>query len=91
MREANEITGGNSIYAPSMNLQAGQIHEATHLAKSLGAGSLLVLPGISGFDIMRELADDDELALPIMGHPSVLGAFVTPPGHGYCSCTSFSA
>jgi ribulose-bisphosphate carboxylase large chain len=82
VQEANEMTGGNCIYAPSMNLQAGQIHEAAHLAKSLGAGSLLILPGISGFDIMRELAEDDELALPIMGHPSVLGAFVTPPGHG---------
>lgn len=82
VQEANDITGGNCIYAPSMNLPAGQIHEAAHVAKSLGAGSLLILPGISGFDIMRELADDDELALPIMGHPSVLGAFVATPGQG---------
>ena len=82
VREANEITGRNCVYAPSMNLPADQIHEAAHVAKSLGAGSLLILPGISGWDIMRVLAEDDELALPIMGHPSVLGAFVTPPNHG---------
>lgn len=80
--EANAISGGNCVYAPSMNLQADQIHEAAHVAKALGAKSLLVLPGISGFDIMRVLAEDDELALPIMGHPSILGAFVTPPQHG---------
>lgn len=80
--EANEITGHNCIYAPSMNLPADQIHDAAHEAKQMGAKSLLILPGISGFDIMRVLAEDDELALPIMGHPSVLGAFVTPPSHG---------
>lgn len=82
VNEANAETGGHCVYAPSMNLPAGRIHEAAHLAKSLGAGSLLILPGISGFDIMRELAEDDELALPIMAHPSVLGAFVTSPHQG---------
>jgi ribulose-bisphosphate carboxylase large chain len=82
VREANEMTGRHCVYAPSMNLPADLIHEAAHEAKALGAGSLLVLPGISGWDIMRVLAEDDALALPIMGHPSVLGAFVTPPGHG---------
>jgi ribulose-bisphosphate carboxylase large chain len=82
VREANEITGGRCVYAPSMNLPAGNIVEAAHEAKALGAGALLVLPGISGFDMMRTLADDDELALPIMGHPSLLGSLTTSVDHG---------
>ena len=56
VKEANEITGKNCAYAPSLNLPFDQIHEAAHTAKKLGAGSLLVLPGISGFDSLRTLA-----------------------------------
>ena len=62
--EANAATGGRAVYMPSMNVPAPEMQERAHLAKSLGAGALLALPGISGFDAMRALADDDELALP---------------------------
>jgi ribulose-bisphosphate carboxylase large chain len=82
VREANEITGHNCLYAPSMDLPADEMVDAAHEAKALGATSLLVLPGISGFDAMRALAEDDDLALPIMGHPAVLGTFVTPENFG---------
>ena len=37
-------------------------------------------------DLMRALADDDDLALPIMSHPSFSGSYVLNPesgiGHG---------
>eukprot|EP00976_Prorocentrum_cordatum_P117503 1196317-Prorocentrum_minimum.AAC.1 len=34
-----------------------------------GAGAVLMLPGITGFDVMRMLAMDDEFNLPILCHP----------------------
>lgn len=37
----------------------------------------MVAPGLIGFDLMRELADDDSIALPIMTHPALQGSFVT--------------
>ena len=80
--EANEATGGKSVYAPSLNLPFDQIVEAAHTAKDLGAGALLVLPGITGFDSMRLLAADDSLALPIQGHPAMLGSLVTSKFEG---------
>jgi len=80
--EANEVTGGKSVYAPSLNLPFDQIVEAAHTAKDLGAGALLVLPGITGFDSMRLLAADDSLALPIQGHPAMLGSLVTSKFEG---------
>lgn len=80
--EANAATGGRAVYMPSMNVPAPEMQERAHLAKSLGAGALLALPGISGFDAMRALADDDELALPIMSHPSMLGSLMVSPGQG---------
>ena len=82
VNEVNEKSGGNCLYAPSLNLPFNQIHGAAHRAKELGAGALLVLPGISGFDSLRVLAEDDSLALPIQGHPSLLGSFVTSKSEG---------
>jgi ribulose-bisphosphate carboxylase large chain len=82
VREANEVTGGKSVYAPSLNLPFDQIVDAAHTAKDLGAGALLVLPGITGFDSLRLLAADDSLALPIQGHPAMLGSLVTSKYEG---------
>ena len=77
VQDANAITGGNSAYAPSLNLPFDQLHDAAHTAKELGAGALLILPGITGFDSLRTIAEDDSIALPIQGHPAMLGSLVT--------------
>lgn len=72
--DAAERSGSKSRYMPVLNVPTAQIHDAAYAAKAAGAGALLVLPGISGFDAMRALAEDDDLALPIMSHPSFLGS-----------------
>ena len=82
VNEANEKTGGKSVYAPSLNLQFDQIVDAAHTAKELGAGALLILPGITGFDSLRKIAADDSIALPIQGHPSMLGSLITSQSEG---------
>jgi len=82
VNEANEQAETNALYMPSLNVPADRIHDAAHEAKSIGARALLVLPGVSGFDAMRTLADDDSLALPIMAHPSFLGSNVVNPDQG---------
>jgi ribulose-bisphosphate carboxylase large chain len=82
VREANEATGGRSVYAPSLNLPFDQIVDAAHTAKELGAGALLILPGITGFDSLRIIAADDSIALPIQGHPSMLGSLITSQSEG---------
>lgn len=51
-------------------------------AKNLGASGLLVAPGLTGFDAMRTLRSDDEIALPIASHPSMLGTLVDRGGGG---------
>ncbi len=82
VKEANEASGGKSLYAPSLNLPFDQVVDAAHTAKDLGAGALLVLPGITGFDSLRLLAADDSLAIPIQGHPAMLGSLVTSKSEG---------
>lgn len=76
VRQANREVGSRSIYVPAINAPAGQVVSRARAAKEAGAGGLLVLPGLSGFDTMRALAEDDALDLPIMAHPAFLGANV---------------
>lgn len=82
IQEANEITGGNSVYVPSLNMPFDQVIDASHTAKDLGAGALLVIPGITGFDSLRVIAADETLSLPILGHPAMLGSLVTSKDSG---------
>lgn len=82
VQSTNEKYGTHCLYAPSLHLPADEILDAAREAKRLGATSLMVLPGIAGFDALRMVAEDDSIALPIMGHPSMLGSFVTSREHG---------
>lgn len=80
--EAAAAAGTRSVYMPSLNVPADRLLDAAHFAKEHGAGALLVLPGLTGLDSMRMLADDDSLGLPIMSHPSFLGAHVVNSAQG---------
>ena len=80
--KANKETGYNCVYVPNITAPADQIMDKARFAKNAGAGALMIAPGLSGFDIMRQLADDDELALPILNHPAFQGMSVTSPDNG---------
>ncbi len=75
--KANRKTGGQSIYIANITAPHQEVMQRAHIAKEAGAGGLMVAPGIIGFDLMRELADDEDICLPIMTHPALQGSFVT--------------
>jgi ribulose-bisphosphate carboxylase large chain len=81
--QANTQTGWRCQYMPNVTAPADQVLERAHFAKAHGAGSLLVCPGLTGFDSLRQLAEDDSLALPIASHPSFYGSLVTSPQNGF--------
>ena len=80
--EIDASSDHHSVYMPALNVPANQLVAAAHQAKEWGAGALLVLPGLTGFDSLRMLAEDSELNLPIMSHPSFLGSTVVNPQQG---------
>lgn len=82
VNKANGETGFACRYFPSLTASPEQMISSAILAYNCGAGGLLVSPGIVGFDVMRMLADSDQINLPIMSHPALQGAFVTDPNHG---------
>jgi ribulose-bisphosphate carboxylase large chain len=79
VRRANDQTGLNAVYMPSINAPQALLEERMRVALDAGAGGLLVLPGITGFDHMRDLANRSDVGVPIMGHPALLGGFVSSP------------
>jgi ribulose-bisphosphate carboxylase large chain len=77
VQRANRETGRRSIYVANITAPHSEVMKRARTAKGVGAGGLMVAPGIIGLDLMRELAEDDSIALPIFTHPALQGSFVT--------------
>lgn len=82
VQKANQQSSRISLYAPNVTAPGDQLFERAYFAKQAGAGALLVSPGLVGFDRMQALADDEQIALPVLYHPTFLGSFVTSPLNG---------
>lgn len=82
VERANRETGSKCIYAPNVTGPADRFFERARSAVRSGAGGLLVSPGLVGLDAMRCLADDPDVGVPILSHPTYHGSFVTWPDNG---------
>lgn len=79
---ANRETGQRCLYVPHVSSTADGTLQRALFARQAGAGGVMVCPGLTGFDTMRLLADDDRLDLPIIAHPALIGSFTTSPTSG---------
>jgi ribulose-bisphosphate carboxylase large chain len=77
VQKGSRETGQPCLYIPNITAPHSEVMKRARIAKQAGAGGMMVAPGLIGFDLMRELADDDSLALPVLTHPALQGSFVT--------------
>ena len=82
VRAANDRYGTRALYMPCVNAPLEELGSRVELALQSGAGGLLVLPGIVGYDLIRYLASRADGGVPVMAHPSMLGALVLDDSHG---------
>jgi ribulose-bisphosphate carboxylase large chain len=82
VHRANGENGGHSLYLANVTGPVDEFVDRARFAKRHGAGGFLFSAGLTGFDAMRRLADDDSIALPILLHPAFLGFFTTSPSEG---------
>jgi ribulose-bisphosphate carboxylase large chain len=75
VRKANGETGGYSIFVPNITAPHGEVLARAAQAKALGAGGLLISPGLTGFDAMGSVAEADHIGLPVFAHPAFLGSY----------------
>lgn len=81
IRRANEETGHRTLYFPTFSPTRDYRDELAALADA-GATGILAMPGVDGFQLLRDLSTDPDIALPVLAHPSFLGAFVADGTHG---------
>jgi len=79
---ARSTTGRPCLYLPNVTGPSDEIERRARAAVDAGAGGLVVSPGLVGFDAMRRMADDADLAVPIFSHPALLGSFTVSPRQG---------
>jgi ribulose-bisphosphate carboxylase large chain len=79
---ANRETGRTCLYFPHVGWSGSGLRSRCLAAKQAGAGGLLIAPGLTGFDALRETAADDAIALPILSHPALLGSFIVHADSG---------
>lgn len=77
---ANDEYGMNAQYLPSLNVPLSELTDAINFCEQIGAGGVLVLPGVSGMDVLAHVAKQCDL--PLMAHPSFLGSYVLNPDQG---------
>ena len=80
--EASAKTGHRTLYMPNITAAPRLLRQRAELAREVGAGGVVVAPGLTGFPVMSELAADDSLALPILCHPAWLGSHIRTPTTG---------
>ena len=80
--KANRETGRHCLYVPHVSAPWDVMRQRALFAKQVGAGGLLVSPGVTGFDAVRSLAGDDGLSLPILTHPGMLGSYMVSEDSG---------
>lgn len=79
---ANQETGQRCLYVPNVSGPHETLAARVRFARRAGAGGLMLAPGLVGFDALRQVAADDEVALPLLMHPALLGTFLTTPETG---------
>jgi 2,3-diketo-5-methylthiopentyl-1-phosphate enolase len=82
LQEVYEETGHRTLYAVNLTGRTSQLKEKARKAAELGADLLLFNVFSYSLDVLQELREDNEIALPLMAHPAVSGAFTSSPVFG---------
>lgn len=76
INRASARRGRSCLYFPHISGALDVMRQRVAQAKAFGATGILVAPGLTGFDALRALVVDGDVALPIASHPAMLGAIV---------------
>lgn len=87
--KASRQTGKRCLYAPHVSGPWPMLFDRASLAQNVGAGALLLCPGLIGFDALSSLARLPSLSLPLIAHPDFLGSHFVNPASGIAPAVLF--
>lgn len=80
--KANEEKGEKTLYAVNVTADLPEVLKNAERAIEPGANCLLVNYLATGFPVLRTLAEDESIKVPIMSHMNVAGAYYVSPISG---------
>jgi ribulose-bisphosphate carboxylase large chain len=81
--EANAKTGTKTLYLPNITAPFEQLLEKASRAVELGAGGLIMSPGLTGIDALRAVSGG--AGVPVFAHPAFLGSYAVNPNGISCA------
>lgn len=84
-RQVFEETGEHTLYTVNVSDEIPKVFENAKRAVELGVNAIMVNYLAVGFPVMRALAEDPEIDVPILGHMDLAGALYQSPYHGVSS------
>lgn len=84
-KEVYEKTGERTIYLVNVTDDIPQVFENAKRAIDLGCNGIMVNYVATGLPVLRALAEDPEINVPILAHMDVAGAFHMSPQFGMSS------
>ncbi len=84
-RQVYEETGEHTLYTVNVSDEVPQVFENARRAVELGCNAIMVNYLATGFPVLRALAEDPAINVPILGHMDTAGAYYMSPYHGISS------
>ena len=84
-QQVYEETGEHTLYTVNVSDEIPQVFENARRAVELGCNAIMVNYLATGFPVLRALAEDPDINVPILGHMDVAGAYYMSPYHGVSS------
>lgn len=84
-RQVYEETGEHTLYTVNVTDEIPKVFENARRAVELGCNAIMVNYLATGFPVLRALAEDPALNVPILAHMDVAGALYASEWHGLSS------
>lgn len=84
-KEKFEATGEHTLYTVNVTDEIPNVFENAYRAVELGVNAIMVNYLATGFPVLRALAEDPKINVPILGHMDVAGAMYESEWHGLSS------
>ena len=83
--KAKSDTGEETLYTANITDRLPNVIENAEKVQELGGNALMINFPVVGYEVMRQLAEDPSIKLPILGHMDYAGAMYMAPWHGVSS------
>ena len=89
IKKSNKETGKNCLYFPNIAGDFDKLVKYCEFSRDIGVGGLMIMPALTGFDIVRYLSNNNNFNLPILTHPTFIGSYVLSDDTGFSHSMMF--